>query len=222
MERFKPYTIEEGKFLVKLARRAVEERIFTGRTIEIPKETPPKMLRDKYGVFTTIDILRGDKFMLRGCIGFPRGYFNVARAIIESAIAAAFEDPRFPPLSKDELNEVIFEVSILSPLEEIRVKNPREYPKVIKVGYHGLVIERGIFSGLLLPQVPVEYNWDEEEFLCETCMKAGLTPECWLDERTKIYRFQAQIFKEVTPNGKVVERDLIKELEERRKDRKKN
>jgi len=218
MERFKPYTIEEGKFLVKLARRTVEERIFNRRTIEIPEDTPPKILRDKYGVFTTIEAIRGDRLVLRGCIGFPRGYFNVAKAVIESAIAAAFEDPRFPPLSKDELNEIIFEVSILSPLEEIRVRSPREYPRAIKVGYHGLVIESGIFSGLLLPQVPVEYNWDEEEFLCETCMKAGLTPECWLDERTKVYKFQAQVFKEVAPNGEVIERDLVKELEEKRRD----
>jgi len=215
MERFRPYTLNEGKFLVKLARRAVEERIFARRTIEPPEDTPPRMLRDKYGVFTTIETLQSGRPVLRGCIGFPRGYFNVARAIIESAIAAAFEDPRFPPLSSDELGKVIFEVSILSPLEEVKVKSPREYPKVIKVGYHGLVVERGIFSGLLLPQVPVEYNWNEEEFLCETCMKAGLTPECWLDERTRIYRFQAQIFKEIEPNGEVIERDLVKELEEK-------
>jgi len=217
MERFRPYNIEEGTFLVRLARRAVEERIFSGRVIEIPEDTPPKMLKDKYGVFTTIEIIQKDRYMLRGCIGFPRGYFNVTRAIIESAMAAAFEDPRFPPLSKNELEKIVFEVSILSPLEEIEVKSPKDYPKAIKIGYHGLVIERGIFSGLLLPQVPVEYGWDEEEFLCEACMKAGLTPECWLDKQTRVYRFQAQIFKEVKPRGEVIERDLIKELEEKRK-----
>ncbi len=217
MERFRPYTLEEGKFLVKLARKTVETYLLEGRKLEVPKNTPEKLIKDKYGVFTTIETYREGKTHLRGCIGFPYGYQNVAKAVIEAALAAAFEDPRFPPLTKDELNEIIFEVSILSPIKELKAKSPREYPKLIKVGYHGLIIERGLFSGLLLPQVPVEYGWDEEEFLCQTCMKAGLTPECWLDEGTRVYVFQAQIFKEVKPYGEIIERDLIKELEERRR-----
>ncbi len=215
-ERFRPYTIEEGRFLVKLARRAVEERLLSGRKLGVPSDAPQRLLEDAYGVFTTIETYRGGRRELRGCIGFPRGYRNVAAAVVEAALAAAFEDPRFPPLSKSELSEIVFEVSVLSPLEEVRVRSPREYPRAIKVGIHGLMIEAGIFGGLLLPQVPVEYGWDEEEFLCETCMKAGLTPDCWLEEGTRVYRFQAQIFAELTPGGEVVERDLLKELEERR------
>ena len=217
MQRFRPYTLEEGKFLVKLARKAVEHYLIAGERIRPPEDTPERFYKDKYGVFTTIEIYEKGKTYLRGCIGFPYGYQNMIKAIIESALAAAFEDPRFPPLSKEELDQVIFEISILSPIQQLKVDDPREYPRKIKVGYHGLIIEKGIFSGLLLPQVPVEYGWNEEEFLCQTCMKAGLTPECWLDRETRVYIFQAQIFKEIEPKGEVIERDLLKELEEKRK-----
>ncbi len=218
IKRFRPYTLEEGRFLVKLARKAVETYLSTGKIIDPPPNTPEKLLKDNYGVFTTIEKVYGPVKMteLRGCIGYPHGYRNVAYATIYSAIAAAVEDPRFPPMKLDELSEVIFEVSILSPMEEVKA-SPRDRPKHIKVGYHGIVIERGFYAGLLLPQVPVEYGWDEETFLSEGCVKASLLPDCWLDEETKVYRFQAQIFKEVEPNGEVIERDLLKELEEKRK-----
>ncbi|RLE54756.1 MAG: TIGR00296 family protein [Thermoprotei archaeon] len=210
---FKPYSIEEGRFLVKLARKAVTEYLIHGKVIDPPSETPEKLLRDRYGVFTTIEVYLGPAHReLRGCIGFPQGYKNVATAVILSAIAAATEDPRFPPMTVDELSKVVFEVSILSPMELIKVEDPRDYLKHIKVGYHGLMIEKGFRSGLLLPQVPVEYGWDEETFLCETCIKAMLPPDAWLERDTRVYRFQAQIFMEVTPNGDVVERDLVEEL----------
>lgn len=217
---FKPYSLEVGKFLVKLARRAVEEYLRSGKVIDPPPETPPQLLQDKYGVFTTIELYLGPgRRELRGCIGFPQGYKNVATAVIMSAIAAATEDPRFPPMRPEELSQVVFEVSILSPMELIKVEHPRDYLRYIRVGYHGLMVEKGIHSGLLLPQVPVEYGWDEETFLCQTCLKAWLPPDAWLDKDTKVYRFQAQIFMEVEPNGEVVERDLLRELEERKRGR---
>ena len=213
---FKPYNLEIGRFLVKLARKAIEEYVINRKKISPPPETPEILLRDKYGVFTTIEIYYGpDKTELRGCIGFPRGLNNVVQAIIESAIAAATEDPRFEPLRKDELNKIIIEVSILSPIEELKVTNPKEYLNKIVIGRHGLIVQRGLFSGLLLPQVPVEYCWDVITFLNETCIKAFLPPNCWLEEDTTIYIYEAQVFKEIEPNGEVIERNLIKEYEEK-------
>jgi len=217
-ELFKPYTLDEGKFLVELARKAVESYLKEERRIEPPDNTPGSLLKDNYGVFTTIEVFNPHGHNeLRGCIGFPRGYRNVVTAVINSAIAAATEDPRFPPMGLEELSKVVFEISILSPLELIEVRDPRDYVRQIKVGIHGLVVEKGLFTGLLLPQVPVEYLWDEGEFLSQTCMKAWLPPDCWLEKGTKVYRFQAQLFKELEPNGKVIERDLLKEYEELRK-----
>ncbi len=217
---FKPLTLEEGKFLVKLARKAIEEYLKTGRKIAPPPDTPEKLLKEKYGVFTTLELYLGpDRTELRGCIGFPQGLDNVVKALIESAIAAATEDPRFEPLRLDELNRIVIEVSVLSPLQELKVESPKEYLNKIVIGRHGLVVKRGIFSGLLLPQVPVEYCWDVMTFLNETCAKAFLPYNCWLDELTTIYIFEAQVFKEVEPNGEVIERDLVREYEERCKGR---
>ncbi len=209
---FRPYSLEEGIYLVKLARRAVEEYLTRGVVIEPPPDTPPRLLKDDYGVFTTIEKLTGDKLELRGCIGYPEGYRNVAYATIYSAIAACCQDPRFPAMTADELDEVIFEVSILSPLVQLP-QNPKEYLKLVEVGRHGIVVKRGFYSGLLLPQVPVEECWDAEEFLSNGCMKAWLHADCWLDERTKIYVYEAQLFKEKAPRGEIYERDLKQELE---------
>ena len=211
---FKPYSIEEGRFLVKLARTAVEEYLRSGKVIQPPQDTPPRLLKDKYGVFTTIEVFMGRdrRGELRGCIGFPEAVYNTAGGVIRSAIAAAVEDPRFEPMSIDELDRVTFEVSILSPLELLEPGNPRSYPGKIVVGRHGIVIQKGYYSGLLLPQVPVEYCWDSMTFLNEGCMKAFLPPDCWLDEDTSVLIYEAQIFREVEPRGEVVERDLVEEL----------
>jgi len=209
-------TLEEGRFLVRLARRAIGEYVRYGRKIEPPPDTPEKLLKLTYGVFTTLELYFEDgSTELRGCIGFPQGVYPLARAVIESAIAAATEDPRFEPVRPDELDRIVIEVSVLSPLEELRVRSPKEYLTKIKIGVHGLVVKRGILSGLLLPQVPVEYCWDVITFLNEVCQKALMPPTCWTDEDTTLYIFEAQIFKELRPNGEVIERDLVKEYEER-------
>ncbi|MCS7131486.1 MAG: TIGR00296 family protein, partial [Hadesarchaea archaeon] len=101
-------------------------------------------------------------------------------------------------------------VSILTQPELIRVKNPRDYPKHVEIGKHGLIVEYAGHAGLLLPQVPIEWGWDVEEFLSQTCMKAGLMPDCWLYKGVRISRFSAQIFAEVTPTGRVEERRLYR------------
>ena len=198
---------EEGAFLVKLARRAVEEHLKDGRIISPPDETPPKLL-ERRGVFVTLNKIREGIKELRGCIGFPYPTHPLARAVVEAAIDAATRDPRFHPVAKEELSQILFEVSVLTLPQLIEVESPREYPSKIKIGRDGLIVERGYYRGLLLPQVPVEWNWDEEEFLCQCCMKAGLPPDYWLLEGTKIYRFSSIIAEELEPKGRVVVVDL--------------
>jgi uncharacterized protein (TIGR00296 family) len=200
-------TLEEGEFLVKLAREAVTRYISKGEKITPPKY-PSTKIYEKSGVFVTIEKLFHGEKILRGCIGFPYPYFPLIEAVIEAAISAATEDPRFPPLRKEELSEVVFEVSVLTPPKLLTVEDPRDYVKKIKVGRDGLIVEFGPYSGILLPQVPVEYKWDEETFLSECCMKAGLPPDCWLSKKVKIYTFTAEIFSELSPCGKIIKREL--------------
>ncbi len=193
-------TLEEGIKAVKLARKAIVNYL---KDKEVIKDRFDGVFAEKRGVFVT---LRKNK-SLRGCIGFPYPIKRLDEAIIESAISAATEDPRFHPVNLDELKKIIVEVSVLTPPEKINA-DLREIPEMIEIGKHGLMIKRGIFSGLLLPQVAVEYNFDSEEFLSQTCMKAGLPPDCWLMKDTEIYRFEGQIFEEIEPEGEIIEMDM--------------
>lgn len=201
---------EEGALLVRLARRAVLENLKDGRIISPPKDVSPNLL-EKRGVFVTINSITDGEKSLRGCIGFPYPIYPLVRAVIEAAIESATGDPRFPPMKMEELDQVVFEVSVLTEPQLIEVKSPLEYPSKIKVGEDGLIVERGVYRGLLLPQVPIEWGWNEEEFLCQCCLKAGLPPDCWLLKGTKIYKFQAIIFEETSPNGPVVRKVLRRE-----------
>ncbi|MEM4701052.1 MAG: TIGR00296 family protein, partial [Candidatus Bathyarchaeia archaeon] len=181
-------SLEEGKTLVRLARNAVEEYLKTKKRIRVPEDIPEKLMLS-CGVFVTINSIEGEERELRGCIGLPYPTTPLAQAVIESAISSATQDPRFYPLSLSELDKVVFEISVLTPPQLVEVEKPNEYPSKIKVGVDGLIVERGIYKGLLLPQVPVEWDWNEEEFLCQCCLKAGLPPDCWLMKGTKVYKF---------------------------------
>ena len=203
-------SIDEGRYLVRLARQAVKEYLVSGKQINPPPDTPPR-LKEKKGVFVTIEKIEIDpsgvwRRTLRGCIGIPEPIYPLVEATIYSAISAATRDPRFPPMSYSELKDVVFEVSVLTKPQLIKITDPKDYPKEIKVGYDGLIVERGLYKGLLLPQVAVEYGWDERKFLEQACLKAGLPPDSWLLPDTKIYKFQAQIFYELKPEGDVIER----------------
>jgi uncharacterized protein (TIGR00296 family) len=198
---------EEGQFLVKLARQAVEEYLKNRKRIDAPKDISEE-LRIPCGVFVTINGVENGEKELRGCIGYPYPTDPLVEAVVSSAISAATQDPRFCPLTSKELDKVVFEVSVLTPPQVVKVKNPKEYPTKIKVGQDGLIVERGMFKGLLLPQVPVEWNWDEEEFLCQSCVKAGLPPDNWLLPETRVCKFQAIIFEEETPKGEVKRKGL--------------
>ncbi len=193
-------TDEEGSFLVKLARAAIAEYLQNGRKLDPPKDTPEK-LRTKCGVFVTLNkVVEGGR-ELRGCIGYPEAILPLVEATLDSAINSAFHDPRFHPLTNRELDRILVEVSVLTPSQPLDAKNSKDYPRHIKIGEDGLVVERGWCKGLLLPQVPVEWQWDEGEFLSNCCMKAGLPPDSWLLNGTKVYKFQAIIFTEETPQG---------------------
>jgi uncharacterized protein (TIGR00296 family) len=191
---------EDGKELVKLARKTVED-YFKTKKFFLRKTD----FREKKGVFVSIHSFPDHE--LRGCIGYPYPTLQLGEALQRAAISAAFEDPRFNSLSEEELNKVVFEVSVLTRPELIEVKNPKEYLKKIQIGKDGLMIEHGFNKGLLLPQVPLQFEpkWDVETFLEQTCMKAGLLPDMWLDLETRVYKFQAQIFKEKSPNGEIIQ-----------------
>jgi uncharacterized protein (TIGR00296 family) len=203
-------TFEEGVFLVRLARRAVEVFLEKGARIQAPGDTPPKLLRPGAAFVTIETFLEENQRELRGCIGYIEPVKPLVDTVIDVAIEAAVHDPRFPPMSPVETSMVTFEVSILSEKEPLP-SNPPERPGSIVIGRHGLIVEKGVHRGLLLPQVPVEYGWDEETFLAETCVKAGLHPTCWLDPETRFYRYEARIYREKKPRGEVEERDLSSE-----------
>ena len=189
----------DGKLLVKLARRTVED-YFKNKKLKL-KETK---FKEKRGVFVSIHKFPDHE--LRGCIGYPYPILALDEAIQRASISAAFQDPRFPPLIQDELKRVVFEVSILTLPRIIKFRNPKEYLKKIVIGKDGLMIEHGVlYKGLLLPQVATQYGWDVETFLEHLCMKAGLMVDMWLDSETKIYKFQTQIFTEREPNGEIIQ-----------------
>ncbi len=196
--------LNNGRFLVKLAREAAENFVKYRMKIDPPAETPEELF-EKRGVFVTIKTYPGKD--LRGCIGYPEPIMPLVLATIDAAISAAVRDPRFLPVQPEEFDSLVFEVTVLTPPEPITV-SPAERPKVIKIGRDGLIVRCGYASGLLLPQVPVEWGWNEEEFLSHTCLKAGLPADCWLRPDCQFYKFQGQIFTEVEPYGEVIEEKL--------------
>lgn len=198
---------EDGEYLVKLARSAAETYLKKHQIMKVPPDLPSK-LKERCGVFVTINSVKGNDRQLRGCIGFPYPTTMLGQAVIEAAISSATQDPRFTPMSVEELDQVAFEVSVLTPPETVEVENPQDFCSKIKVGRDGLIVERSYCKGLLLPQVPVELNWNEETFLCECCVKAGLPPDSWLLKGTKVYRFQAIVFEETSPKGPIHRLDI--------------
>ncbi len=198
---------EEGKFLIQLSRNTVKTYLEKGETLKPPENTPKKFF-EKCGVFVTISTLKRGRKELRGCIGYPYPTNPLVEAVIDAAIQASTQDPRFESMTAKELDNVVFEVSVLTPPEPVHTDKPEEYVKTIKVGEHGLIVEKGFYKGLLLPQVPVEWGWGEEEFLCQCCMKAGLPPDSWLTKGAKIYKFSAIVFEEETPKGEVKRKRL--------------
>jgi len=188
----------DGNELVKMARKAVIELLRNNSKINDSE------FNSKFdftsGVFVTIN----KQNSLRGCIGFPISVKRLSEGLIDPAIAAAAQDSRFSPINIDELDQIVFEVTVLTSPIEINVEDHMDYLSIIKIGRDGLIVENGYTSGLLLPQVPTEYGWNIEEFLYHTCEKAGLYKEAWKDRTTKVSRSEGVIFKEESPNGTVI------------------
>ncbi|MFI5404163.1 MAG: TIGR00296 family protein [Candidatus Gagatemarchaeaceae archaeon] len=196
-----PLSIQEGRTAVQLARGAVEAHLTRGRPPA--GDWPPGLFSELRGVFVTLNVAGGGRDRLRGCIGFPFPVKRLGDAIQEAALAAATEDPRFPPVSLDELDSIEVEVSVLTPPED--AEGPRQsLPSRVRIGEDGLIVSRGYLSGLLLPQVAPEFGMDQTEFLSQTCLKAGLPSDAWLNDSTNVQIFQAEVFAETGPRGKVV------------------
>ena len=190
---------KDGEILVRTARSAVTEYLKTKKRLTLLEDFKSKFSYNS-GVFVTLSKAED----LRGCIGFPTPERKLYQSLVDAAIASATEDPRFPPVRYEELSDISFEITVLTPPEKISVENTLEYPTKIRVGRDGLIVRWEFGAGLLLPQVPVEYGWSEEEFLNHTCEKAGAPQDCWKKKNTKILRFEGIVFKEASPNGKIV------------------
>jgi AmmeMemoRadiSam system protein A len=171
--------VEERKFLLDLAHRSIESELERHRLDLTP---PSPHLAEKRGAFTTLH-LQGK---LRGCIGYIIATEPLYRTVAETARAAAFQDPRFQPVTEEEAPNLEIEISVLSPMTPIRAED-------VVVGRHGLLVGRGNHRGLLLPQVPVEWGWDREEFLTQTCRKAGLPSDAWRQD-AELEAFTAEVF----------------------------
>jgi uncharacterized protein len=179
-------TEAQRRRLLELARHAIAA-VLESRVTEWKAEDFDEPLRRPSGAFVTLRTRSGD---LRGCIGSIRALEPLFKAVASSAVSAAFRDPRFFPVQADELPRLELEISVMGPIE--RVKEIEE----IVVGRDGLIISRGRFAGLLLPQVALEYGWDRETFLDQTCAKAGLPSGCWRSGDTRIEKFSAEVFAE--------------------------
>jgi AmmeMemoRadiSam system protein B/AmmeMemoRadiSam system protein A len=175
-------TSEEKVHLLKIARDVVETHCRGGKPPKPEVDSPT--LNERRGAFVTLH--KDGK--LRGCIGHIRAQKPLIKTIVEMAEAAAFQDPRFPPVTSEELGQLEYEISVLTPLR--RIKDVEE----IQVGIHGIYMKRGVSSGLLLPQVATEWGWDRTTFLEHTCTKAGLPEDAWKDKKTEIYIFSADVF----------------------------
>jgi len=199
------YSIEDGTFLIKLARDTIEKQLSDEGLLTIPEDAPAKF-NELAGVFVTLQTYPEND--LRGCIGYPEPSLPLIEATVKAAISASSEDPRFSPLLKEELDNTVIEVTVLTPPELIEVATAEDYKKNIEIGRDGIIIEKGFNKGLLLPQVPVDRGWSREDFLSHGCMKAGLMADCWTEEDTKIYKFTGIVFAEVEPHGLVKVRSL--------------
>ncbi|UCD59185.1 MAG: AmmeMemoRadiSam system protein A [Candidatus Hydrogenedentota bacterium] len=174
---------DEQQFVLDIARRTIIEYVTNGTTPEFTTDNPK--LKKKRGAFVTLHEKSG---ALRGCIGYVEPIKPLVQTIIDMSIACSTRDPRFYPVTPDEFANLDLEISVLSPLEEIRDAGK------VQVGEHGLMIKKGYSSGLLLPQVATEFGWDRDQFLEETCRKAGLENNAWKEPDAKLYIFSAQVF----------------------------
>ena len=196
---------EEGARAVGLARASLARALVAGSVAgdAVQTEAPlPPVFDEPRGAFVTLRRHPGGG--LRGCIGYPLPILPLHAALREAAVAAATEDPRFPPVRLPELDSLTVEVSVLTVPVPVTAPAPEELLRQLRVGRDGLIVDGYGTSGLLLPQVGPEQGWSEEELLEGTCEKAGLPPRAWRDRKVRVRRFEADVFGERTPAGEVV------------------
>jgi hypothetical protein len=193
---------KEGEELVRAARYAIELYLSNPKFDRNVIKSSIKEFRQRYGVFVTLEY--GPTRTLRGCVGFPNPVSILSNDLIEAALAAAFGDPRFVPVSHKELDDLTIEISILSEAKPLASEG-KNREKEVMVGKDGLIVRYGISSGLLLPIVAVQERWDSKRFLEEVCFKAGLKRDYWARPGVNIYKFETQVFREDTPRGRIVE-----------------
>ena len=185
------FTDQEGELAVRIARAVIEKKL--GRKDAVIPEMPKQFKKDS-GVFVTLKTHPSKH--LRGCIGYPEPIMALGKALKDVAISAATRDPRFPPVTIDEMDSIIIDVTLLTPPERIEYQDEGDLIRQIKIGRDGLIARRSFHSGLLLPQVPVEYNWSVEEFLSQTCKKAGHHLEEWRRGDVEFQKFQVKVYGE--------------------------
>lgn len=202
-------TLEDGKDLIQFVRKNIENYLETGKRIPIPDDLKKKF-NTKCGAFVTLNRYKVSGNPLRGCIGYIEPEYELCEVLHRVSVNAACEDPRFPSVRPEEMENIFIEISILTPPKLIKVEDTKDYIKEVEIGKDGLIIEKGMRRGLLLPQVPVEHgrDWDPKTFLEQTCQKAWLSNDCWKKKETKIYKFQAILFEETEPRGDVVRKKI--------------
>ncbi len=193
---------DTGFYLVKLARYAAECWIIKNE-LPIPIEPIPEQAKVTTGAFVTVKSTFEDGHTLRGCIGYPIGIKSLYEEVIDLAKESTLHDPRFPPVNENELQNLIFEVTVLTPPVEIQYNTPDELLVNIEVPGDGLIVKLGRSQGLLLPQVPIEQGWNKEEFISYTCRKAFLPVDIWRNEKITVEKFQGVVFSESTPKGEI-------------------
>ena len=176
---------EDKQALLRLARQTLVEFLDTGRTPATA--TDSQALQEQRATFVTLTVRETGE--LRGCRGEVVARQQLIESVVNMAVASATDDPRFPPVAPAEVQGLHIEISMLTPLQPI-------HPDNVVVGKHGLMISKGHLSGLLLPQVPVEWNWGREEFLDSVCRKAGLPQGAWLDPDAQLYGFECEVWGE--------------------------
>ncbi|WP_461832840.1 AmmeMemoRadiSam system protein A [Desulfothermus sp.] len=192
MGEFKKLTEDEGKILLKLARGAIEERLFGKSNQEISEQDLNKeVFQEKRGVFVTLN-KRGN---LRGCIGHIQPILPLIKGVKENAVNAAFNDPRFPPLSQIEYPEIKIEVSVLTNPTPLHFNGYQELLNKLKPNKHGVILKKGFYQATFLPQV-WEQLPDKRDFLTHLSMKAGLSPTGWMDDDIEIFIYEVQAFEE--------------------------
>jgi hypothetical protein len=202
-------TLEDAKRIILYIRENIENYLESGKRLPIPDDLEQKFQK-KCGAFVTLNRHNISGNPLRGCIGYIEPEYKLCEVIKRVSVSAACEDPRFPSVTREELDNLVIEISILTPPKLLKVDDPKEYLEKITIGKHGLIIEKGMRRGLLLPQVPVDRNrnWDPKTFLEQTCQKAWLPKDEWKKKETNVYSFTAILFEEKEPRGQVVKKEI--------------